>query len=70
MTADEISSHIFLYINIMKKLKLKRFVLVGVNVHTGVYRRLWNIVKFEGFRDNIMSDALLPYEFQPLDCTI
>lgn len=68
MTA-EISSHIFSYMNIMKKLKLKRFVLVGVNVHT-VYRRLWNIVKFEGFRDNIMSDALLPYEFQPLDCAI
>lgn len=56
--------------NIMKKIKLKRFVLVGVNVHTGVYRRLWNIVKFEVFRDNIMSDALLPYEFQPLDCAI
>ena len=60
MTADEISSQIFFIHEHSEKLKSKRFVLVGVNVHTGVYRRLWNIVKFEGFRDNIMSDALLP----------
>ena len=66
MTADEISSQIFFIHEHSEKLKSKRFVLVGVNVHTGVYRRLWNIVKFEGFRDNIMSDALLPMNFSLL----
>lgn len=70
MTADEISSQIFFIHEHSEKIKVETLCFSWCYIHTGVYRRLWNIVKFEGFRDNIMSDALLSYEFQPLDCTI